>query len=510
MRFDIRLRPLVLLSAVMMLLVASSSAQQINFPNFSTPTSVSQLQLNGSSRINFYQGQGVLRLTNGSASSEQATSYFKLQQPVAQGFNAWFEFQIHNPTICCNPSDGFAFVIQNVTASDPSYGASGTGLMALGAAYGGLGYSGLNNNLAVEFDIHDDAWDPNSNHIAIQTCGANQVNTPVHEPGTYTLYHNSNVTSCLLSSAAITNNLQDQIGQTCGQGTCTDGTMHQAVVQYTPPVPPQTQGVLNVWLDPTFVPNTHTPSSPPLLSVPYNIVYSSSNPVGLTLNTGGTAYAGFTASQQANAGTTQDIQAWEVTPHGPVQITQTIPPGGTENDFVFGNYKMGVNYPTGFSNPNGIQMTVLSTPIDRNTFYTTRLLGTQFSNETCVVYLETGGNCVVHSVTCQLPNGQGVTCPSETDPTIAICSQFTTTDPVTMNNADYLEAEPIGSNNWFTIFSGFSNNDPVVSGKGRGFSDVVATFIRNHDSVPQSGIRPEDVVPKPKLPSGNGFCPPVM
>ncbi len=46
-------------------------------------------------------------------------------------------------------------------------------------------------------------------------------------------------------------------------------------------------------------------------------------------------------------------------------------------------------------------MTVLATPTNRNTFFTHRLLGTQFSNETCAVNLETGGNCIVYSVTCQ-------------------------------------------------------------------------------------------------------------
>ena len=253
-----------------------------------------------------------------------------------------------------------------------------------------------------------------------------------------------------------------------------DGAVHQAVVEYTPPAQNQNFGTLQVWLDPTFIAGTHTPAptSLPNISVPYNVAFSNSNPLGLNLD-GGKAWVGFAGSQPIMS-TAQDILAWEFTPHTPLQITQTIPPGGVENDFVFGGYIFATTYPNGFTNPDGIQMTVLSTPTNRNTFFTQRLLGTQFANETCVVNLETGGSCIVYSVTRQLPNGQPITCPSETDPTIAICTQFYTSDPITSTNADYLKADPIGSNNWISIFTSFQQNplDPVVSGKGKGFSDL--------------------------------------
>jgi hypothetical protein len=498
MRSGFRPSIFVLVTLLALMLVASAGAQQINFPNFASPLSNGNMQFNGATRIGVWQSNVVLRLTDGSPNPEQATSFFKLQQPVNQGFSTWFKFQIHNPTICCSPADGFAFVVQDVTASDPSYGASGSGLHSLGAGGGGVGYSGLNNNLAIEFDIHADPWDPNSNHVAIQTCGANLVNTPVHLPGTYTVGQNHNVTSCLLSSGAITQNLTDMIGGTCNGSSCTDGAPHQAVIQYTPPTPPQTQGLLQVWLDPTFVPDTHTPTSAPILSVPYNITYSSSNHAGLALNSGA-AWVGFTGSQPANEGTTQDVLAWEFTPHAPVMITKTIPPGGTENDFIFGNYQQAVTYPPGFTNPQGITMTVVATPVNRNTFYTTRLLGTQFAN------------CVVQSVTCNLPSGQPIACPTEDEDTIAICSQFTTTDPITATNADYLKADPIGSNNWVSIFTAFIQNDPIVSGKGRSFSDLVATFIRNHgDEVPPPTPPLDEVIPRKLLtPGTGGICPPI-
>ena len=73
-----------------------------------------------------------------------------------------------------------AFIIQNSNGTDPSYGASGSGLTALGAGAGpnqsgALGYAGINNNLAVEFDIHQDPWDPNSSHVAVQTAEPGRI-----------------------------------------------------------------------------------------------------------------------------------------------------------------------------------------------------------------------------------------------------------------------------------------------------------------------------------------------
>ena len=61
-----------------------------------------------------------------------------------------------------------------------------------------MGYAGINNNLAVEFDIHQDPWDPNASHVAVQSCGAN-TNTPVHQAGSYTIGTHQNVPNCLYS-----------------------------------------------------------------------------------------------------------------------------------------------------------------------------------------------------------------------------------------------------------------------------------------------------------------------
>src|SRR5580698_5408399 len=500
------------LISVLGLMVATSVGQQIRFSDFST---TSTLQLNGSSHPAVYQGNHVLRLTDGPLSPvadnpQQSSFYFKTQQPLTSGFTTWFEFQVHNPAICCQPGDGISFIVQNSSATDPTYGAKGSGITAVGAYNGGMGYAGINNNLAVEFDIQANPWDPNPNHVAVQTCGPS-TNTPVHLPGVYTIGQNNDVTSCLLSANAI-NTSVPPIGDNCSTGRCQDGIIHQVVIEYDPPVQGNQMGVLEVWLDPTFIPGTHTPqpNSPPTINVPYTIGYSSSNPTGLNLPSG-TGWVGFTGSQPVMS-TAQDILAWEFTPHTALQITQTIPPGGTENDFVFGGYEQAVTYPTGFTNPQGILMTVLATPWNRNTFYLQRLLGTQFSNETCVVNLETGGDCIVYSVACQLPSGQSIACPSEQQPTIAICTQFYTSDPINQNNADYLSADPIGSNNWVSIFSSFTPHpiDPVVGGRGTGFSDLVATFRRNGASPAGNSGRLDEIIPSMTMTPSQGICPPVQ
>ncbi len=480
MRCAIKLPIFAVLSALAMLVGISATAQQIRFEDFS---SVNNLQFNGSPHQATWQSQKVLRLTDGLSSNsirgQAGTAYFKIQQPLTSGFTTWFEFQMHNPTACCNPGDGVAFIIQNSDATDPTYGATGAGLTALGAGgnphypnqAGAMGYAGINNNLAVEFDIHQDAWDPNSSHVAVQSCGVN-TNTPVHQSGSYTIGLHSDVPNCLYSGAI---NMVPPMGGTCTGTSCSDGPVHQVVIEYTPPAGHQSNGTLAIWLDPPFIPGTHTPMPGAIPTV----TVQNFNINALSLNNGA-AWVGFTASQPAR-GTAQDILAWEFTPHTPTMITQVIANGGMPTTFPFGGHEMVVTYPTGFMNPDQTTMTVLATPTNPTTFFQQRLLGTQFANEACITYLGTGGNCIVYSVTCHDPVTGSDVCPSEQQPTIDIDSSFYTSDPVTPTNADFLEADPIGSNNWISIFSSYMQApiDGTMSGKGRGFSDIVATFQRN-------------------------------
>ena len=486
----------VLVGVTLLLCVASGAAQQVRFfPDF---TSVANLQFNGSAhRATGYQSAKVLRLTDGypgfgATHPETASTWFELppsvdvnlgRQPVNKGFTTYFKFQIHIAAICCTPADGFAFVIQNSSTS------------ALGNGSGGLGYGGIPNSLAVEFDTFANPWDPNANHVAVQSCGT-QSNAPNHIPG-----------NCLVGSG-INSTTIPHLGVTCGaSGPCTDGVPHEVVIEYTPPATGVGNGTLMVWIDQPFIPGTHTPcpnttipgcpvAAVAAINIPYNID-NAQNSQGISLQGGTSAWVGFTASQTSDP-QAHDIIAWEFTPHVQTQVTQTIPPGGTEADYVFGGHHMGVDYFPAFTNngckvtdtdpTNPCVMTVTATPIARSLFHLTRLSGTPFVNEQCVVYLQTGGNCMVYTVKCAYKNNPNVSvaCPvapncttvGDTANCISFNTSYYTSDPITSTNADYLKADPIGTNNWKSIFVSYDPNvsDGKTTGTGGSSSDFVATF----------------------------------
>jgi len=485
--------------------VTWASAQQVRFfPDFS---SVANLQMNGAHQAT-WSSQKVLRLTDGypgvgTFRPAANTAWFTIPQQVNNGFTAYFAFQVHTAGICCTPGDGLAFVIQNAANTDPTYGATGAGITARGVGNGGVGYAGIPNSLAVEFDTVANGWDPSSNHVAVQSCGT-QTNGPVHIPGTFTIGSNSNVTSCLVGSGI--NNSVPHLGVTCGTSRCADGAVHQVAIEYTSPAIVNGNGTLTIWIDQPFIPGTHTPcpnnttpgcpvAAVPAINIPYNInnAYSST---GISLAGGTSAWVGFTGSQTTMP-QAQDILAWEFTPHAPAQVQQVIPPGGTEAHYTFGANDSVVKYFPGFVN-NGCDgttpndpclMTVVATPTPRNDFYRFRLQGTPFANEQCIVYLGTGGKCVVYSITCQQQSNPtvNVTCPASLPNTcnsigdqgcILFSTSFYTADGVTPANADYLKTDPIGSNNWQSIFEMYEPNifDGRTTGTGGTPSDFVATF----------------------------------
>ena len=540
MRYKMLLRIFPLVPSLLLGLLVTAAAQDIRFlPDFNSPQS-SRLQLNDGATLAEWNAHTVLRLIDGSPNPESRTAYFNVRQNVAMGFTTYFAFQMHTPFNGNAPGDGFAFILQNSTATDSTQGASGSGLHAVGSEDGGLGYSGINNSMAVEFDIFEDPWDPTSNHIAVQTCGGNfsVFNSPVHLPGTYTIGNNHDVTSCLLSSGAINSNI-NPLGPICNMSGCTNGAVHQVVVEYDPPANILQPGTLLVYLDPTFIPGSLVPipGSQPTISVPYNIIYTQSNPLGLNLAGTSNLYVGFGASQpaaggdmrapdSASGGTAIDVLAWEFTSHAPITIKHTIPQGGVENDFVFGGHVFAVTYPKDYVNDTGLSMSVEATPVNQQTFDTNRLQGTNFADETCIIYGQTGGNCVDYSVTCQNQSGQMVICPPEPMDNIAICSEFYTAQEVAIKGTDFLKADPIGSNNWCSIWTGFNNGimppiDPIVSGKGPGMSDFVATLSPTGPGMPTCGGTLDEVTNRltqvvqtasgigPTPPHNNGFCPAI-
>lgn len=125
----------------------------LNFTNFA---SVSNLQFNGTAvPTNDSTNGSYIRLTT--ASFLEAGSVF-LQNPIsfAEGtsFSTFFSFRLIS-----NGADGITFTVQ----SDAS--------TALGEPGGGLGYYGINNSVAIDYDTYLDPGDPSANYIGLDWGG---------------------------------------------------------------------------------------------------------------------------------------------------------------------------------------------------------------------------------------------------------------------------------------------------------------------------------------------------
>src|SRR5208282_5338618 len=115
----------------------------------------------------------VLRLTQDGQTQQAGSAWWMTQQSIANGFTSVFTFQITH-SIGPGPADGIAFVIQN----SANFGSNGQ-LSAIGGPGGDLGYGSvpgelntpIDNSIAIEFDTYQNPWDPNSNHVAVQSCG---------------------------------------------------------------------------------------------------------------------------------------------------------------------------------------------------------------------------------------------------------------------------------------------------------------------------------------------------
>jgi peptide-N4-(N-acetyl-beta-glucosaminyl)asparagine amidase len=199
-----------------------------SFPNSSGLTLLNAAVVNG----------GVLSVTP-STFAVSGQAWYQQPQDVADPFRTTFQFQITDLQGLGPGADGFAFVIQN---------------QGLGAAGGGgsdIGYGGIPDSVAVEFDTFQFGNnDPNGNHISVHTRGT-QPNSADEQ---YSLGN---------TGTGLAINLKD-------------GLVHAATLLYEP-------GTLSVYLDSLIM---------PVLTVPLNL------PNTLTL-TGGTAYVGFTAGTGA-------------------------------------------------------------------------------------------------------------------------------------------------------------------------------------------------------------------
>jgi hypothetical protein len=183
-------------------------------------------------------GESVIRLTT-SGFDQKGAAWSTDTINVADGFTMSFGYQISEQL--GDGGDGIAVVIQ------------GVGLAALGGVGGDLGYAGIPNSLAIEFDTfrNPELGDPSDNHVAIHTLGtaANDAN----------------------ETAAIA-------GPVTPGRYLSDGSLHHIEIRYLP-------GTLQVFLD---------GSTDPILTADVNLVDTLrlSNGqawVGLTASTGFTA-----------------------------------------------------------------------------------------------------------------------------------------------------------------------------------------------------------------------------
>lgn len=158
-------RRAVLSSAVVPLLLAAyatgAAAQTLSYPDFS---STAGLQVNG----NAFRNGSKLTLTP--ALGNQSGSAFSLTTIALSSnasFSTVFSFEILGRGGLDNGADGLTFTIQ-------------TNASNVGGLGGGIGYAGISNSAAVEFDTYNNAEPGGSNHVGIDLNGSvtSVVSTP--------------------------------------------------------------------------------------------------------------------------------------------------------------------------------------------------------------------------------------------------------------------------------------------------------------------------------------------
>lgn len=147
-------------AAAITLALATTSVHAVTFKDFADTTT---LNLLGTAQSATTNDGAVLRLT--SAQSNQSGSAFSQQPLNAKSFSTYFRFRMTEPggIADCNGNrgaDGLTFVIQKASADKGGIG-------------GGIGYGGITDSVAVEFDTWCNSiiGETLSNHIAINTNG---------------------------------------------------------------------------------------------------------------------------------------------------------------------------------------------------------------------------------------------------------------------------------------------------------------------------------------------------
>jgi uncharacterized repeat protein (TIGR01451 family) len=421
------------LLVISMLLICGTPlwAQSPGYADFS---SAAHLSLNGNAAAPESVGsRSVLRL-NPADFSQHGSAWFDIEQPLTNGFNSVFTFQItDNPELPGHfPADGLAFVIQGVLPEGYN-----NAVQALGDGGGGIGYQGIPNSLAIEFDTflnpggpdHVPNNDPDANHVGVQSCGLGP-NSADHGA----TFGNQSCNYGLVS-------LQTP--------TLADGEVHTVTINYHPAAP-----------------NCSASCSPHLfVNLDGTELFPSGIAVDLsTLLTldGGKGIVGFTGGTGALF-ENNDILSWSFTPHTSTTISQTIMPGVT-SVFTFGefNYKITPDLET---NNSPDTLTVTAVPIDPSNF----VPGPNFPGAVCIPYAGNNGKCSEFHVTCSGPD-----CNTGTYQVALNWDSASPGTPPPNTARGLLDAPdqdcPPPANYPFTknIFTGFQATrvDPVIKGAG--------------------------------------------
>jgi hypothetical protein len=250
---------------------ALTSTTATTTATISNSIDLSNLSLNG---VNYGLSTPALPVWTGTALqltnniSETASAWLGTAIPVTSGFTMTFQFQI--AAITSPPADGFAFVIQNAPSPPAGSPWTGSGNTTLGSTgLGGyIGYAGIPNSIAVEFDTYDDSNfdDPMCTttcaHVGIQSFGTTP-NSPDHGSA-------ANLGGPVLVNFA-------------------DGATHTATITY--------DGTANL-----------------SVSVDGTLVVTATTNLGTLLGLNGSpAYVGFTAATGSNS-EYSDILSWSYSP----------------------------------------------------------------------------------------------------------------------------------------------------------------------------------------------------
>ncbi len=146
---------------------AADDEPLINFPTFAGASKM--LDRNGTADLITSSGrlhQRILRMTAGGF-RQAGSAWARTKLDLGQSFESRFKAYLHH----AKPgADGIAFLVQN------------DGPRALGGWGGGLGYRGITDSVAVEFDTFQNTNDPSSNHLAVVMHGNPDNHSAVGEP----------------------------------------------------------------------------------------------------------------------------------------------------------------------------------------------------------------------------------------------------------------------------------------------------------------------------------------